>query len=84
MYILDASNIKFLIYLVYFIFLALSGYMHLQNKASLISPDFDEAVLKAFLVFIAYSNVVRHYKDVQFDIRTFIVKIFKLMFTHDE
>lgn len=79
LYILDSSNINFLIYLAYLLFLAASGYMRFQNNTSLIHPEFDEAVLKAFLVFIAYSNVVKHFKDVKFDTKTFIGKIFKLI-----
>ena len=40
-------------------------------------------MLKAFLVFIAYSNVVKHYAKIKFDFKTFIGKVFKLIFTHD-
>lgn len=83
LYILDASNLNFLIYFLYFLFLAISGFIHFQNNGTLVSSDIDEAVLKAFLVFIAYSNVVKHYAKIKFDFKTFIGKVFKLIFTHD-
>lgn len=82
-YLLDPSNINYLIYLSYFLFLTISGFMHFQNNGSLFSLDYDEAVLKAFLVFIAYSNVVKHHKNIKFDGKTFVGKVFELISTHD-
>lgn len=84
LYVVKSSNINFLIYLTYFVFLAISGFMHFQSGSSLINPDIDESVLKAFIVFIAYSNVVKHFKNVDFDKKTFFEKVIKLIFTHDE
>lgn len=82
-YLLDPSNINYLIYLAYFLYLSLSGFMHFQNNMPLLSLEYDEAVLKAFLVFIAYSNVVKHYKSTRFDGKTFVGKVFELITTHD-
>lgn len=58
--------------------------MYLQNNASFISEEYDNAVLKAFLVFIAYSNVVNNSKKTKFDMITFIGKVFKLIRKHDD
>lgn len=83
LYIVDPTNINFLVYLVYLIFLAVSGFMHFQYSATLVDKDINDAVLKAFLVFIAYSNVVKNYSGMDFKFNTFVGKVFKLIFTHD-
>lgn len=83
LYIIEPTNINFLIYLAYFVFLAISGFMHFQYNATLVNKDIDDAVLKAFLVFIAYSNVVKNHGIMDFKLNTFVGKVFKLVFTHD-
>ena len=83
LYIIEPTNINFLIYLAYFVFLAISGFMHFQYNATLVNKDIDDAVLKAFLVFIAYSNVVKNHGIMDFELNTFVGKVFKLVFTHD-
>lgn len=83
LYIVEPTNINFLIYLAYFVFLAISGFMHFQNNTTLVNKDIDDAVLKAFLVFIAYSNVVKNHSSMDFKLNTFVGKVFKLIFAHD-
>lgn len=83
LYIVEPTNINFLVYLAYFIFLAVSGLIHFQYNATLVDKDIDDAVLKAFLVFIAYSNVVKNHGSMDFKLNTFVGKVFKLIFTHD-
>lgn len=83
LYIVEPTNINFLIYLAYFVFLAISGFMHFQYNATLVNKDIDDAVLKAFLVFIAFSNVVKNHGSMDFRLNTFVGKVFKLIFTHD-
>lgn len=83
LYIVEPTNINYLIYLAYFVFLAISGFMHFQYNATLVNKDIDDAVLKAFLVFIAYSNVVKNHGSMDFKLNTFVGKVFKLIFTHD-
>ena len=84
LYIIEPTNINFLIYLAYFVFLVISGFMHFQYNATLVNKDIDDAVLKAFLVFIAYSNVVKNHGSMDFKLNTFVGKVFKLIFTHDD
>lgn len=78
-YILEPSNINGVIYLLYFIFFAVSSYDHFQNNNFQFCQDYEEAILKAFLVFIAFSNAVKYLKAVDFDFKTFITKVFRLL-----
>ena len=48
-YLIHPSNIVFLLYLLYFLYLAVSGFLQIQYGGSLISEEFDTAILKAFL-----------------------------------
>jgi len=56
-YLVHPSNMVFLLYLIYFVFLAVSGYRLIQCGSFLLSESVDAAILKAFLVFIAYTNI---------------------------
>lgn len=56
-YLIQPSNVIFLLYLIYFILLAITGFMQIQYGKSLITEGFDAAILKAFLVFIAFTNM---------------------------
>lgn len=66
-YLVHPSNMVFLVYLIYFVFLALSGFRLIQCGGYLISEDFDVAILKAFLVYIAYTNMRVKAKEAEID-----------------
>lgn len=57
LYLAHPSNMIFLLYLAYFVILAVSGYLLIQNNSYMVSESFDMAVLKAFLVFILRSPI---------------------------
>lgn len=82
-YLIHPSNVVFLLYLAYFIVLALSGYMQIENGSYLISETFDFAILKAFLVFIAFTNMRNKAKDAEMDAKQLLGKIMGL-FVHDK
>ena len=82
-YLAHPSNMVFFLYLVYFAFLAISGYMLIQNEGYLISESFDLAVLKAFLVFIAYANMKVKAKETEIDAKELLERISGL-FEHDK
>ncbi len=67
-YLIHPSNVVFLLYLIYFVFLLISGYLQVENGNYLISKEIDESVLKAFLVFIAFTNMRIKAKDAEFDV----------------
>jgi len=55
-YLIQPSNVVFMLYLLYFVLLAITGFMQIQYGGSLFSVGYDAAILKAFLVFIAFTN----------------------------
>lgn len=82
-YLIHPSNIVFALYLVYFIFLAISGFVQIQDGEYMISEGGDAAVIKAFLVFIAFTNMRSKQKDAQFDVKELLYKTL-LLFEHDK
>ena len=82
-YIIHPSNVIFVLYLLYFVFLSVTGFMQIQSGESLVSPGFDAAVLKAFLVFIAFTNMRSKAKDAELDSKELLKKTFRL-FVHDD
>lgn len=82
-YLIHPSNVVFLLYLAYLVVLALSGYMQIENGSYLISESFDAAILKAFLVFIAFTNMRNKAKDAEIDTKQLLGKTMRL-FVHDK
>jgi uncharacterized membrane protein YesL len=77
------SNIIFALYLVYFVFLAISGYLQIQDAGYLISEGGDAAVIKAFLVFIAFTNMRSKQKDAKLNVKELLHKTL-LLFEQDK
>lgn len=84
LYVINKNNVNFLIYLVYFLFLSISGFMQIQYNEPLITTDIDSAILKAFLVFIAFSNMVNKSKNIEIKVKPLLSKMIRLITTHDE
>ncbi len=82
-YLIHPSNIVYALYLVYFLFLAISGFVQIQDGGYLISGGGDAAVIKAFLVFIAFTNMRSKQKDAQMDVKELLQKTL-LLFEHDK
>ncbi|MBO5614664.1 MAG: hypothetical protein J5932_00890 [Prevotella sp.] len=56
-YLIQPSNVVYLLYLVYLVLLTIIGFIQIQYGSSLINKGYDAAILKAFLVFIAFTNM---------------------------
>lgn len=82
-YLAHPSNMIFILYLIYFVLLTISGYMLIQDGRYLISESFDLAILKAFLVFIAYTNMKVKAKETEVDAKELLQRISGL-FEHDK
>lgn len=82
-YLAHPSNMVFLIYLVYFVILAVSGYMLIQNSCYLISESFDLSVLKAFLVYIAYTNMTAKAKNTEIEANV-LLHHFSELYMHEQ
>ena len=84
LYVINKNNVNFLIYLAYFLFLSISGFMQIQYNEPLITTSIDSAILKAFLVFIAFSNMVSKSKETEIEVKPLLDKMIRLITTHDE
>lgn len=82
-YLIHPNNVVFLMYLLYFVYLGVSGFMQIQKGTYLFSAQLDAAILKAFLFFIAYTNMRSKAKDAEVDARD-LLKRTLLLFVHDD
>jgi len=82
-YLIHPSNVVYFLYLIYFIFLGVSGFLQIENGSYLISKDFDAAILKAFLVFMAFANMRTKSREAKADIKELLQQTLKL-FVHDK
>ena len=67
-YIYQKENINCLIYMAYLVFLAVSTTKHylMEPSSYLVSEGIDMAVTKAFLIHIAFTNMVARRKEIKF------------------
>ena len=77
-YLIQPSNVVFLLYAAYFCFLAITGYRQIQMDSYLISKGSDAAVLQAFLVFIAYTNMRTKWKEADLDVKELLGQTLKM------
>lgn len=82
-YILHPRNLSFILYFIYFVYLSLSGLMQLQYKSNLISEEIDEAISKAFLVYIAFTNMVTKSHEVDIQSAGLLKRMLHLIDAHD-
>ena len=83
LYMVHPSNIVFAVYFFYLLFLSVTGFMLIQDDGYLISSGYDTAILKAFLVYIAYTNMLIKAKAAEIDAKELLKKTVKL-FVHDK
>ena len=82
LYVTHKSNIIFFIYFVYLLYLFVSNFILIQYNRPLISVGIDNAVLKSFLVFLAFSNMINKSKEVDMEAKSLLGKIFRLIKSH--
>ncbi len=81
-YLIHPTNVIFMLYSIYFVLLVLSGFQQIENDRYLLSQGFDTAILKSFLVLIAFTNMRSKAKDAQIEVKDLLQRTFKL-FTHN-
>lgn len=79
LYVINKKNVTFLIYFAYLVFLFLSGFMQIQYNEPLIKENIDSAVLKSFIVFIAFSNMVAKSKETEIEAKPLLTKMLQLI-----
>ena len=77
------NNINFIIYFAYFVFLTIHGFLQIHFNMPLINTEIDNAILNAFLVFIAYSNMRKKSEEIEIEPKPLLEKMLKLMTIHD-
>ncbi|NEV94168.1 hypothetical protein G3567_08425 [Psychroflexus sp. YR1-1] len=65
-YLLSKTNIRFIIYLSYFIYLITFNIFNLQNITIYETEVIDRAVLQSFITFVAFDSVLRNLKPLDF------------------
>ena len=82
-YLIHPSNVIFILYFVYLVYLAVSGYLQIEKGVYLVSEGLDSAILKAFLVFIAFTNMKVKAKVAEVEAKEVFRKTMGL-FVHDK
>tara|TARA_R110000850_G_scaffold16697_1_gene51706 strand:+ start:44325 stop:45110 length:786 start_codon:yes stop_codon:yes gene_type:complete len=65
-YLLSESNIKFIIYSIYFVYLLIINFFNFQQNSFYSDPETDKAVLQSFITFIALERLVTNLKELEF------------------
>ncbi len=84
LFLLHPSNFTFILYSAYFVFLTISGFLQIQSNSFLISASFDTAVLRAFLVYIAFTNMGIKAKDADLNVSELYQWVRYYLFGQDE
>ena len=79
LYLVNGKNINVIVNLLYFVYLFLTAFCEIEYHTSLINEGVDNAILKAFLVFIAFSGMLRAYKDKDISSEKLAVKMFSII-----
>ena len=83
-YVYQPSNIQFMVYFLYFIYLAISTIHQLQTGGiPLFGKGWDLAVLESFLVFIAFSNMKKKRVGTAFSFSELFRMMWGMWTTHD-
>lgn len=65
-YLLSESNIKFIIYSIYFSYLLIINFFNFQQNSFYSDPETDKAVLQSFITFIALERLLTNLKELEF------------------
>ncbi len=65
-YLLSESNIKFIIYSIYFLYLLIINFFNFQQNSFYSDPETDKAVLQSFITFIALERLLTNLKELEF------------------
>ena len=65
-YVISESNIRFVIFSFYFVYLIIINFMSLENNSFYDNPAVDKAILQSFVTFIAFDRVLSTLKQTEF------------------
>lgn len=78
-YLVHPTNIVFVLYLAYFLYLSITGYLYIEEGRFLISEKMDAAILKAFLVYVAFTNMKSKSKDAELNEKDLLERLLQLL-----
>lgn len=74
-YFLSEKNIRFIVYMIYFLLLIIVNYFQFENLTILSSLNSDKALIQSFATFLAFDKIITFLKDVEFTPEEFFNKI---------
>lgn len=83
-YLLSESNIKFIIYSIYFLYLIIINLFNFQQNSFYSNPETDKAVLQSFITFIALERLVTNLKELDFKPSEMIKRLLDTMTNNDK
>lgn len=83
LYVISPKNYNFLFSLLYATFLSINAFCQLEGHSYIFSADIDNAILKSFLVFLAFSAMKQKSKEMEINSKDLLVNI-KGLFLHDD
>lgn len=83
LYVISSKNYNFLFSLLYAMFLSITAFCQLEAHSYLFSADLDNAILKSFLVFLAFSAMKQKSKEMEINSKDLLVNI-KGLFLRDK
>lgn len=78
LYSLQPENIHFIYSIGYVLFLIISAYFNLYKGTNVFPPEYDKAILSAFLVYVAYKTMMGHFNRTEMNAEGLMTKIFEM------
>ena len=78
-YLVHPSNVVFVLYLAYLLYLGITGYLYIEEGIYLISEKMDAAILKAFLVYVAFTNMITKSKDIELNEKDLLERLLLIL-----
>lgn len=85
-YVYQRQNINAVIYILYFLFFAITAFLHFvcpENDQYLFGKGIDDSIAKAFLLHIAFTNMVAKRKESKFTLEDFRDRLFEILNLRD-
>lgn len=82
-YVLQPGNVHFVVSLLYVVFLVLYAIQTIVKYEPLVSPSLSDAILKAFLVYVAYSTMMKRYDEQEISTEGIAKEILKMYHLED-
>lgn len=79
-YVYDSNLVNFLLNCAYVLLVIIICLKKYQSMGSLISPEIDDAIMNAFVVFLAFEGVKSSYKKIKLRSGAFLDKLLKIIF----